>query len=533
MSRYQTVPTCHAMFIRLFFVYFFILINSIRATCPYIRTSVILAECVLDTSLYISLGAHILNSSTIDFIGHYSFNNNRTDDFLTNTLIYNLSNRWVLLLPLLLKCSHQPVNLTFTECQYTMRQNKHMGRSSLITEYMTTQLSVVNITNLGMQSVLYLQPGEITLRSCKAYDCSKQLVYLTASNETFNFNIDYEKPIGQKCQSDEHCNNPYSLTNLIQCDYTLQTCQCHDENITTIDISGVGRVCTDSIDRTNCTKFPQRCLRWCNESKTSYCICPKYTRKVRKINGIYDCELEPTGICRFDDDYEIGFNIRKCPTGTFCNGNQCRPLSIARQIYEYSPNEFILNSTSTEFDFSSSSLKPVQETTTKNFVRILVLIAIASLLFFILIMFIIAILIKTHRFRLSSFSEDKVSSSSFAPSISTAISTDLSNEIYQFKQPSSLSMDYSRRYEQNLTMKPTFIHGLVPQANLSPRFYRQYQGFDQRRRVPIQIESPSLSSMNPFVDQEFLTSNRYNNMKTRTHLPIVTHLQNGDVLISA
>jgi hypothetical protein len=36
---------------------------------------------------------------------------------------------------------------------------------------------------------------------------------------------------------------------------------------------------------------------------------------VRKINGIFDCELEPTGICRFDDEQDIGLNIRKCPTG--------------------------------------------------------------------------------------------------------------------------------------------------------------------------------------------------------------------------
>jgi hypothetical protein len=148
------------MFIRLFFVYFFIFISQILASCPYIRTSVILAECVLDTSLYISLGAHIFNSNSIDFIGHYSFNNNNnTENFITNTLIYNLGHRWVLLLPLLLKCSNQPVNLTFTECQYTMRQNEYSSRSSSITEYMTTHLSVINITDLYMQSVLFLQPG--------------------------------------------------------------------------------------------------------------------------------------------------------------------------------------------------------------------------------------------------------------------------------------------------------------------------------------------------------------------------------------
>jgi hypothetical protein len=36
---------------------------------------------------------------------------------------------------------------------------------------------------------------------------------------------------------------------------------------------------------------------------------------VRKINGVFDCELEPSGQCQFDDDQFIGPNIRKCPTG--------------------------------------------------------------------------------------------------------------------------------------------------------------------------------------------------------------------------
>ncbi len=157
--------------------------------------------------------------------------------------------------------------------------------------------------------------GEISLRSCKAYDCSQELVYLTASNETFNFKINYEKPIDTKCQYDEDCQNSYSIKDLIHCDKQTQTCQCYNENISNIDISGIGRLCTDSIDQSNCTKFSRRCLKWCDESETSYCLCPKLTRKVRKINGVFDCELEPTGKCQFDDEQLIGPNIRKCPTG--------------------------------------------------------------------------------------------------------------------------------------------------------------------------------------------------------------------------
>jgi len=136
-------------------------VSQILASCPYIRTSVILAECVFDTNLYISLGSNILNSNSINFIGYYSFGQNH---HINNTLIYNLNNRWMLLVPLLIKCTHQPVNLTFTECQYTTRQNKYTNRLLSTSEYMTTHLSVINITDLGMQSVLFLQPGLFFLK---------------------------------------------------------------------------------------------------------------------------------------------------------------------------------------------------------------------------------------------------------------------------------------------------------------------------------------------------------------------------------
>ena len=160
-----------------------------------------------------------------------------------------------------------------------------------------------------------LLSGEISLRSCKVYDCSRELVYLTAANETFNFQINYEKPLGSPCQSHADCSDNYSLVDLIQCDQATQTCQCFDTGINTIDIAAIGRLCTDAIDRSNCTKNPQRCLRYCDQSSTSHCLCPSSTRKVRKIDGLYDCELEPTGLCRFDDQTKIGQNVRKCPTG--------------------------------------------------------------------------------------------------------------------------------------------------------------------------------------------------------------------------
>lgn len=141
------------MFIRLLIIgYFCLLQRQILASCPYIQRSVVLTDCVLDTSIYLSLGAQILNTNAIDWIGYYALNS--TENRISDPLIYHLGHRWMFVLPLLLKCADQAVHLTFTECQYTMRQSK-----SSIIEYMTTQLSVINMTNLGMQSVLFLQPG--------------------------------------------------------------------------------------------------------------------------------------------------------------------------------------------------------------------------------------------------------------------------------------------------------------------------------------------------------------------------------------
>jgi hypothetical protein len=149
------------MVIRLFLLGCLMYFNSLSTSCPYVRTSVILTDCVFDTRAYLSLGAHISHSKSINFLGHYSLHNqtNRSNQSVHHTLIYNLGYRWMLLLPLILKCSHPSINLTFTECQYTMRQNQHHSRSSSIAEYMTAQLTVMNISHLGMKPVLFLPPG--------------------------------------------------------------------------------------------------------------------------------------------------------------------------------------------------------------------------------------------------------------------------------------------------------------------------------------------------------------------------------------
>lgn len=143
-------------------LYLPLLFASIIASpsCPYIRTSTILAECVFDIDLYRSLGAQIRHSNAIHFLGYYSLNpTNFTSVQRENSLIYNLGNRWMLLVPLLIKCANQPSSFTFTECQYTMRQSPSGQRLSSRSEYMSTQLTVMNLTDLHEQAVLFLQPG--------------------------------------------------------------------------------------------------------------------------------------------------------------------------------------------------------------------------------------------------------------------------------------------------------------------------------------------------------------------------------------
>jgi hypothetical protein len=199
-----------------------------------------------------------------------------------------------------------------------------------------------------------------------------------------------------------------------------------------------------------------------------------------------------------------------------------------------------VTSTTPIHNLLSSTYKKInRQNQTKAFIRTLIVIGLAIILFFILIVLIIVILIKSHRFRISSTSsEDKVSSSSFAQSISTGISTDLSATMnyHQQQQPppaisTIISSDYARRYENYLT-KPIFIHGLVPQTNLTPRFHRQQQVIDERRRIPLHIRSPSLSRIDPFIDHAALTTSEHIRKK-RVPLPKVTHLRNGDVVISA
>lgn len=144
---------------------FFVFIQSSSSTCPYIRRSIVLTDCVFDVSLYLSLGAHVTHSRSIDFHGHYSLD--RSDD---QTLIHNFNQRWMVKIPFVLRCSNETVEVPFSECQYTMRQS-----ISSAVEYTSTKLSLMNINNLGLQSVLFLTSGMIETKKRKKHNESMSL----------------------------------------------------------------------------------------------------------------------------------------------------------------------------------------------------------------------------------------------------------------------------------------------------------------------------------------------------------------------
>ena len=198
------------------------------------------------------------------------------------------------------------------------------------------------------------------------------------------------------------------------------------------------------------------------------------------------------------------------------------PREISETIYEQPPR--LPDATPTLDVLSSAATRPTHQLS-PNFLRTLVIIISTITFFFLLILFLIVMLLKSRRLRLLSSFEDKVSASSFVQSTSTAISNDFSNDIYQFKPRSISNMDYGGFIEQSFRAPEAALTGLVPQNNLSPRFYRHHQNFSQRR-APLYIQSPSLSD--PHRSELSTTT-----QEPYVSQPRMTHLHNGDVIISA
>jgi hypothetical protein len=78
--------------------------------------------------------------------------------------------------------------------------------------------------------------------------------------------------------------------------------------------------CADSMNISNCTIFPSRCITWCNETTNYLCICPIDTLKIQR-NNMFVCEL-PVNSNNCSND-----NIRRCSFGQCCVDGQCTDCS--------------------------------------------------------------------------------------------------------------------------------------------------------------------------------------------------------------
>jgi hypothetical protein len=75
--------------------------------------------------------------------------------------------------------------------------------------------------------------------------------------------------------------------------------------------------CADTLNISNCSIFPTRCITWCNSTTNNLCICPSDTLKIQR-NYLYVCELPVDSLnCSTND------SIRRCPLGQICTNGQC------------------------------------------------------------------------------------------------------------------------------------------------------------------------------------------------------------------
>jgi len=119
-------------------------------------------------------------------------------------------------------------------------------------------------------------------------------------------------PLGTSCNpSTDTCGSSYLTT----CSSSSFTCTCLS---TSLPVSYSNSVyCADTINSSNCSIFPTRCVTWCNSTTNSLCICPSDTLKIQRNNS-YVCELPVDSLnCSSND------TIRRCPLGQTCVNQQC------------------------------------------------------------------------------------------------------------------------------------------------------------------------------------------------------------------
>lgn len=102
---------------------------------------------------------------------------------------------------------------------------------------------------------------------------------------------------------------------LTTCSPTSLTCTCLSSS-SLVSYSN-SFYCADTLNTSNCTIFPTRCISWCNSTTNDLCICPSDTLKIQR-NNFYVCELPvDASNCSSNDP------IRRCSYGQTCLNGQC------------------------------------------------------------------------------------------------------------------------------------------------------------------------------------------------------------------
>ncbi|CAF1266685.1 unnamed protein product [Didymodactylos carnosus] len=234
-----------------------------------------------------------------------------TQDVKQLGLIYSFNKNYFVPFPIMLTCSDTK------QAQYCQYNTVYVNSRHITTrsEPISVSLTRLNYANIGSVYSLYLPQGRFQLTNCS-------LGQNLSTDETFLLDIEikYEQFVGNFCNPlTDTCGSSY----LTSCSELSKTCTCNTQSSIQISTS-IGPVCADTINASNCTIFPTRCMNWCNSTQNDFCICPSDTVKVVRSNS-YVCELPLNSNCSLSD-------IRRCSPTQCCISTQCIDCSLTTTI---------------------------------------------------------------------------------------------------------------------------------------------------------------------------------------------------------
>ncbi|UJR14193.1 hypothetical protein I4U23_001186 [Adineta vaga] len=300
----------YAMFM-VFLLFLYIQTINSQQTTTTISTPTLVYGCSFANNTYLTNTAvanqfQFLNHTSIKLTASYTFLSLPLSSSIFEIgLIYPFSTSTYLVpFPIFFDCAS-----IVHSCQLkTVAGTTLTSRDS---EPIRVQLTPFNYSSNSIQinqMGLYLKQGRYQLTNCSINNG----LFITDPQTIFDIQIDYEKPVGTTCNpSTDNCGS----SSLTTCSPTSLTCTCLSAN-SLVSYSN-SFYCADTLNTSNCSIFPTRCVSWCNSTNNYLCICPSDTLKIQRNNS-YVCELPVNSInCTTFD------TIRRCPYGQTCSNNQC------------------------------------------------------------------------------------------------------------------------------------------------------------------------------------------------------------------